>query len=83
VGYGGADEDGCDRGGGVEGFGVQDPVAGRGAVQEQRQLLAELLGVGGPGFAGGLGEARGQGLFVVAGEFACGWSGSLISTAAG
>ena len=38
------DEDGRDRGGGIERFGVQDPVAGRGAVEEQRQLLAERLG---------------------------------------
>src|SRR4051812_367252 len=36
------DEDGCDGGGGGEGFGVEDSAAGRGAVQEQRQLLAEL-----------------------------------------
>ena len=50
---------------------VQDPVAGRGAVQEQRQLLAELLGVRGAGLAGGLGEPRGDRLFVVAGVLAC------------
>ena len=56
------DEDGGDGGGGGEGLGVEDAAAGRGAVQEQRQLLAELLGVGGAGLAGGLGEPRGEGL---------------------
>ena len=48
--------------------GVEDPAAGRGAIQEQRQLLAELLGVGGAGLAGRFGEPRGKGQLVVAGE---------------
>src|SRR4051794_8028059 len=61
-------EDGCDGGGGREGVGVEDAAAGRGAVQEQRQLLAELLGVGGAGLAGRFGEPRRKGLLVVAGE---------------
>src|SRR3954447_9443915 len=43
-------------------------MAGRGAVQEQRQLLAELLGVGGAGLAGRRSEPRRKGLLVVAGE---------------
>src|SRR5437660_138439 len=47
------DEDGCDGGGGGERFGVEDSAACRGAVQEQRQLLAQLFGVGGAGLAGG------------------------------
>jgi hypothetical protein len=51
-----ADEDGCDGGGGGERFDVEDSAADRGAVQEQRQLLAELFGVGGAGLAGGIGE---------------------------
>ena len=34
---------------------VEDPGAGRGAVEEQRELFAELFGVGGAGFAGGFG----------------------------
>ena len=46
------DEDCCDGGGGGEGVGVEDSAAGRGAIQEQRQLLAELFGVGGAGLAG-------------------------------
>jgi hypothetical protein len=57
-----------DGGGGGEGVGVEDSAAGRGAIQEQRQLLAELLGVGGVGLAGGFGEPRRKGLLVVAGE---------------
>src|SRR4051812_7358611 len=52
------DEDDCDGGGGGEAVGVEDSAAGRGAVQEQRQLLAELLGVGGAGLAGRFGEPR-------------------------
>ena len=47
---------------------VQDSTAGRGAIQQQRELLAELLGVGGPGLAGGFGEPRRKGPLVVAGE---------------
>src|SRR3954469_21480993 len=62
------DEDDCDRGGGGEGVGVEDSAAGRGAVQEQRELFAELLGVGGAGLASGFGEPRRKGLLVVAGE---------------
>src|SRR5688572_163445 len=65
------DEDGCDGGGGGEGFGVEDSVAGRGAIQQQRQLFAELLGVGGAGLAGGVGEPRGEGQLVVAGVYTC------------
>src|SRR6201996_9415717 len=65
------DEDGCDGGGGGERFGVDDSAAGRGAVQEQRQLLAELFGVGGAGLAGGIGEPGGKAFFVVAGVYAC------------
>src|SRR3954452_2944385 len=62
------DEDDRDDGGGGEGVGVEDAAAGRCAVQEQRQLLAELLGVGGAGLAGGFGEAgRGGGRGVPAG----------------
>src|SRR5580692_11321208 len=53
------DEDGGDGGGGGEGVGVEDPGAGRGAIEEQRQLVAELFGVGGAGFACGFGEPRG------------------------
>lgn len=60
------DEDGGDRGGGGEGIGVKDPGAGSGAIDEQGELLAELLGVGRAGFAGGVGEPRGNGLLVVA-----------------
>ena len=66
------DEDGGDGGGGGEGVGVEDPGAGRGAIEEQRQLLAELFGVGGAGFAGGLGEPRGDGFLVVACVLGCG-----------
>jgi hypothetical protein len=58
--------DGGDGGGGGEGLGVEDPGAGRGAIEEQRQLLAELFGVGGAGLAGGFGEPRGEGFLVVA-----------------
>src|ERR1700761_8310546 len=65
------DEDGSDGGGGVEGFGVEDSVAGRSAIQEQRQLFAELFGVGGAGLARGFGEPRGKSLLVVAGVYAC------------
>src|SRR4029079_8256338 len=65
------DEDDCDGGGGGEGVGVEDSTAGRGAIQEQRQLLAELLGVGGAGLASGFGEPRRKGLLVVAGVYAC------------
>src|SRR3954470_1560961 len=65
------DEDDCDGGGGGEGFGVKDSVAGRSAVQEQRQLFAELFGVGGAGLARGFGEPRGKSLLVVAGVHAC------------
>jgi hypothetical protein len=50
------DEDGRDGGGGGEGVGVEDSAARRGAVQQQRQLFAELFGVGGAGLAGGVGE---------------------------
>ena len=64
------DEDGGDGGGGREGFGVEDPGAGRGAVEEQRQLLAELFGVGGAGFAGGFGEPRGEGFLKLEGKVA-------------
>ena len=66
------DEDGGDGDGGGEGFGVEDPGTGRGAIDEQRQLLAELLGVGGAGFAGGLGEPGGDGFLVVACVVGCG-----------
>ena len=61
------DEDGRDGGGGGEGLGVEDSAAGRGAIQQQRQLFAELFGVGGAGLAGGIGEPRGKGFLVVAG----------------
>src|SRR6202050_3532525 len=60
------DQDDGDGGGGGEGVGVEDPGAGRGAIEEQRQLFAELFGVGGAGFACGFGEPRGDGLLVVA-----------------
>ena len=50
---------------------LRDSAAGRGAVQEQRQLLAELFGVGGAGLAGGIGEPGGKGFLVVAGVYAC------------
>src|SRR3954468_10688869 len=65
------DEDRRDGGGGGEGRGADHPAAGRGAIQEQRQLLAEPLGVGGAGLAGGVGEPGGKGLLVVAGVDAC------------
>jgi len=52
--------------------GVEDPGAGRGAIEEQRQLFAELFRVGGAGFAGGFGEPRGEGFLVVACVLACG-----------
>src|SRR6201996_9305141 len=63
------DEDGCDGGGGGERFGVKHSAAGRGAVQEQRQLLAEPFGVGGAGLAGGIGEPGGEAFLVVAGLY--------------
>ena len=66
------DEGGGDGGGGGEGVGVEDPGAGRGAVDEQRELLAELFRVGGAGFAGGVGEPRGDGFLVVACVPGCG-----------
>jgi hypothetical protein len=65
------DEDGGDGGGGGEGFCVEYSGAGRGAIEEQRQLFAELFGVGGAGFAGGFGEPRGDGFLVVARAYAC------------
>src|ERR1700729_2068013 len=65
------DEDGGDGGGGGEGVGVEDSVAGRSAIQEQRQLFAELFGVGGAGLARGLGQPRGKGFLVLAGVYAC------------
>src|SRR5690606_36121562 len=60
------DEDGGDGGGGGEALAVEDSRAGRGAVEEQCELFAELFGDGGAGFACGLGQARGDGLLVVA-----------------
>ena len=66
------DEDGGDGGGGGEGLTVEDSGAGRGAVDQQRQLFAELFGVGGAGFAGGFGEPRGDGGLVVACVLGCG-----------
>src|SRR6478735_12468586 len=54
-----------------EGFGVEDSVAGRSAIQEQRQLFAELFGVGGAGLARGFGEPRGKCLLVAGGVYAC------------
>src|SRR4051794_19312247 len=71
------DEDDCDGGGGGEGVGVEDSAAGRGAVQEQRQLLAESLRVDGAGLAGRFGEPRRKGLLVVAGEYA-GWVARVL-----
>src|SRR4051794_10087158 len=65
------DEDDCHGGGGGEGVAVEDSAAGGGAIQEQRQLLAELLGVGGAGLAGRFGEPRRKGPLVVAGQDAC------------
>src|ERR1700722_7777363 len=38
----------ADGGGGGEGSSVEDPGAGRGAIEEQRQLLAELFGLAAP-----------------------------------
>ena len=35
-----ADEDGGNGGGGGEGIGIENPGAGRGAIDEQRELLA-------------------------------------------
>ena len=64
---GAVDQDGCHGGGGGESVGVEDSVACRGAIQEQRQLFAELVGVGGAGLAGGFAEPRGKGFLVVAG----------------
>src|ERR1700754_662648 len=69
------DEDDCDGGGGGEGGGVEDPVAGRGAIQEQRQLFAQLFGGGGAGLARGFGESRGKSQLVVAGVHARGVAG--------
>jgi hypothetical protein len=60
------DQHGGDGGGGGEGVAVEDSGAGRGAVEQQRQLFAELFGVGGAGLAGGLGEPCGDGDLVVA-----------------
>lgn len=59
---GAVDEDG----GGGEAVAVQDATTSRSAVDEQRQLLPELLGVGGAGFAGGLGEPRSDSGLVLA-----------------
>src|ERR1700683_1526116 len=71
-GGGAVDQDDGGGGGGGEGFGVEDSGAGRGAIEEQRQLFAELFRVGGAGFAGGFGEPRGEGFLVVACVLACG-----------
>jgi hypothetical protein len=65
------DEDGCDSGGGGEGVGVEDSAAGRGAIQQQCQLFAELFGVSGASLASGIGEQCGKGFLVVAGLNAC------------
>src|SRR5674476_640368 len=65
------DEDGRDGGRGGERFGVEDAAASRRAVQKQRQLLAELLGVGGAGLPGRFGEPPRKCHLVVAGEDAC------------
>src|ERR1039457_2308005 len=65
-------EDGGDGGGGGEGVGVEDPGAGRGAVDEQRQLPAKLVRGGGGRFAGVVGEPRGDGFLVVACVLGCG-----------
>ena len=61
------DEDDCDGGGGGEGVGVEDSVAGRGAIQEQCQLFAELFGGGGARLSRGIGEPRGKSDLVVPG----------------
>src|SRR4051794_15548673 len=71
------DEDDGDGGGGGEAVGAEHSAAGRGAIQEQRQLLAELLGVGGAGLAGRFGEPRREGLLVVAGEDTC-WMARVL-----
>src|SRR4051794_33817597 len=71
------DEDGGDGGGGGEGFAVEVSGAGRGAVDEECQLFAELFGVGGAGFAGGFGEPRGDGGLVVAGVVGGGGVGGV------
>ena len=70
-GEGVVDEDDCDGGGGGEGVGIENSVAGRSAIQEQRQLFAELFGVTGAGLARGFGEPRGKSVLVIAGMHAC------------
>src|ERR1700729_4139439 len=50
------DEDDGGGSGGREGVGVEDSIAGRSAVQEQRQLFAKLFGVGGAALTRGFGE---------------------------
>src|ERR1700694_570867 len=70
-GDGAVDEGDVDGSGDREGVGVEDSVAGRSAIQEQRQLFAKLFGVGGAGLTRGFGEPRGKGLLVVAGGYAC------------
>jgi hypothetical protein len=78
------DEDGGDGGGGGEGAGVEGPGAGRGAVEEQRQLLAELSEVSGAGLAGGFGEPCGEGFlsWVPLGvhSLRSGWPAGRLST---
>ncbi|MFJ9174024.1 hypothetical protein [Streptomyces sp. NPDC102360] len=74
------DEDGGDGGGG-EGVGVEEPGAGRGAVDEQRELLAELFRVVGAGLAGGVGEPRGDRLLVVARVLGRGVAGATSKAA--
>lgn len=51
----------------------------RGAVDEQRELFAELFGVGGAGFAGGAGEPCGDGLGGAAGAAASGQRGATTT----
>ena len=46
-------------------------VAGRGPIEQQRQLFTELFGVGGAGLASGVGEPRGKSPLVIAGLDAC------------